>query len=112
MSILVAVLIVLLLAAVVAVVSGPLRSAAGARIGQPDDTGVQGRAAAAGQREREALDAELAAAREAKYQEIRDAELDYRTGKLSREDFEAVDATLRAEAIAILNRIAELGGER
>jgi hypothetical protein len=48
---------------------------------------------------------ELDAAREAKYREIRDAELDFRTGKLSREDYQAIDADLRAEAIEILNRI-------
>ena len=35
--------------------------------------------------------AELEAAREAKYREIRDAELDHRTGKLSDADFEALD---------------------
>jgi len=43
--------------------------------------------------------------RDAKYREIRDAELDYRVGKLSRTDYEAVDAALRAEAVAILDRI-------
>jgi cytochrome c-type biogenesis protein CcmF len=43
--------------------------------------------------------------REMKYREIRDTELDYRVGKLSRADFEAVDATLRAEAVAILDRL-------
>jgi hypothetical protein len=48
---------------------------------------------------------DLEAAREAKYREIRDAELDYRTGKLSREDYEAIDRGLRAEAIEILNRL-------
>jgi len=48
---------------------------------------------------------ELEAAREAKYREIRDTELDYRTGKLSREDYEAIDAELRGEAIEILNRL-------
>jgi hypothetical protein len=48
---------------------------------------------------------DLLAAREAKYREIRDAELDYRTGKLSREDFDAIDAELRAQAIEILNRL-------
>jgi hypothetical protein len=48
---------------------------------------------------------ELEAAREAKYREIRDTELDYRTGKLSREDYEAIDADLRGEAIEILNRL-------
>ena len=54
---------------------------------------------------------ELEAAREAKYREIRDAELDYRTGKLSREDYEAIDAELRAEAIEILDRLdGEPGG--
>jgi hypothetical protein len=46
--------------------------------------------------------AELEAAREAKYREIRDAELDHRTGKLSDQDYEAVDDTLRAEALEIL----------
>jgi hypothetical protein len=49
--------------------------------------------------------AELEAAREAKYREIRDAELDHRTGKLSDADYEALDSTLRAEAIAILHSI-------
>ncbi len=49
--------------------------------------------------------AELEAARDAKYREIRDAELDLHTGKLSTEDYEAVDRTLRGEAIEILNRL-------
>ena len=39
--------------------------------------------------------AELEAAREAKYREIRDAELDYRTGKLSEADWRALDRELR-----------------
>jgi hypothetical protein len=47
--------------------------------------------------------AELEAAREAKYREIRDTELDYRTGKLSQEDFAATDGALRAEAVEILD---------
>jgi hypothetical protein len=47
--------------------------------------------------------AELEAAREAKYREIRDTELDYRTGKLSQADFAATDGALRAEAIEILD---------
>jgi cytochrome c-type biogenesis protein CcmF len=51
------------------------------------------------------VDAALEAAREAKYREIRDAELDYRTGKLSLEDYEAVNSALRAEAIEILDRL-------
>jgi hypothetical protein len=45
---------------------------------------------------------ELEAARDAKLRELRDAELDHRTGKLSDEDYQAVDGTLRAEAIEIL----------
>lgn len=52
--------------------------------------------------------ADLHARREAKYQEIRDAELDFHTGKLSPEDHEAVDGTLRREALAILDQIATL----
>jgi hypothetical protein len=49
--------------------------------------------------------AELEAAREAKYREIRDAELDHRTGKLSDRDFEVIDRSLRAEAIEILHAL-------
>jgi len=49
--------------------------------------------------------AELEARKEAKYREIRDAELDYRTGKLSSEDHSALDRGLRREAIAILEEI-------
>jgi hypothetical protein len=46
--------------------------------------------------------AELEAAREAKYRELRDADLDHRTGKLSDEDYEILDRSLRGEAIEIL----------
>ncbi len=49
--------------------------------------------------------AELEAAREAKYREIRDAELDYRTGKLSDADWKAIDGTLRAQAVEILRAL-------
>jgi hypothetical protein len=52
--------------------------------------------------------AELEAARDAKYREIRDAELDYRTGKLSEADWRALDRGLRAEAVEILRRLDEL----
>jgi hypothetical protein len=54
---------------------------------------------------------ELETRREAKYREIRDAELDYRTGKLSKEDFAATDGALRAEAVEILDRLTASGGE-
>jgi hypothetical protein len=53
--------------------------------------------------------AELEAAREAKYREIRDADLDHRTGKLSDADYEAIDHRLRAEAIEILHRLDTIG---
>ncbi len=48
---------------------------------------------------------ELEAARESKYREIRDAELDHTTGKLSDADYAEVDGALRAEAIDILRAI-------
>ena len=53
--------------------------------------------------------ADLEAAREAKYREIRDAELDHRTGKLSDEDYEAIDQALRAEAVEILRELDRVG---
>ncbi len=59
-------------------------------------------------RSRTRVGADLEAAREAKYRELRDLELDYRTGKLSEEDFLATDATLRSEALEILDRLEEL----
>jgi hypothetical protein len=59
----------------------------------------------------EARRAELQAAKEAKYREIRDAELDYRMGKLSEPDWRAVDRDLRAEAIEILRALDRLEGQ-
>jgi cytochrome c-type biogenesis protein CcmF len=44
------------------------------------------------------------ARKEAKYREIRDAELDHAAGKLSDEDFAVLDAELRREALEILDR--------
>lgn len=52
---------------------------------------------------------ELEAAKEAKYREIREAELDRRTGKLADDDWRQIDRELRAEAIAILKQLDELG---
>ncbi|HMJ03407.1 MAG TPA: hypothetical protein VK506_10725 [Conexibacter sp.] len=77
--------------AVVAVVGAPLRRARGAE--DAAETATRGKLA------------DLEAAKEAKYHEIRDAELDHRTGKLSAEDFAAVDGALRAEAVELLKRI-------
>ena len=91
MDVLAAVLIALALAAAVAFVSAPLRRR------QADEGPESARAA-------------LEAAKEAKYREIRDAELDYRTGKLSEADFQALDRSLRAEAVEILSALDELDG--
>jgi hypothetical protein len=55
---------------------------------------------------------ELQAAKEAKYREIRDAELDHRMGKLSERDWRSVDGELRAEAIQILRELDELESSR
>ena len=55
---------------------------------------------------------ELQAAKEAKYREIRDAELDNRMGKLSERDWRSVDGELREEAIQILRELDELEGSR
>ena len=62
------------------------------------------------ERREETRVAELEAAKEAKYREIRDAELDHQMGKLSREDWRAVDRDLRAEAIDILRELDRLEG--
>jgi hypothetical protein len=62
------------------------------------------------ERREETRIAELEAAKEAKYREIRDAELDHRMGKLSRDDWRAVDRDLRAEAVEILSELDRLEG--
>ena len=90
MVVLVIAVIALLLAFLVWFVGAPLRKPA--RLEPADDD------------ERRALEA----ARAAKYAEIRDTELDYRTGKLSEEDFRTLDRQLRAEAVEILRLIDEL----
>ena len=54
--------------------------------------------------------ADLEARKEAKYREIRDAELDRASGKLSEEDFRRQDAELRREAIEILDEIEKRSG--
>ncbi len=82
-------LVVLVAAAVVVFVSAPLRP------GQ----------VAAREQGGEAERAELEAARDAKYAEIREAELDYRTGKLSEADWRRQDRALRAEAVDVLHRL-------
>jgi hypothetical protein len=52
----------------------------------------------------------LESAREAKYAEIRDNETDFATGKLSEEDFRALDGVLRGEAMEILRSLDSVEG--
>jgi hypothetical protein len=85
-------IVIVLLAVVVWLVSGPLRAGASAT----DDVDVARRE-------------DLEAAKEAKYREIRDAELDRRTGKLSEADWRVVDRELRAEAMELLRRLDDVG---
>ena len=49
--------------------------------------------------------AELEARKQAKYRQIRDAEADRASGKLTEEDFRRINRELRGEAIEILKRI-------
>jgi outer membrane murein-binding lipoprotein Lpp len=84
-------LILIVLAAAIYLISAPLRAAR-----QSDDV-----------RHLAAEVDELEAERDAKYREIRDAELDLRTGKLSEADHATIDRSLRAEAVEILHRLDE-----
>jgi hypothetical protein len=52
--------------------------------------------------------AELEARKEAKYREIRDAQLDHAAGKLSEPDFRRQNAELRREAVEILRELDEV----
>ncbi len=99
MAVLIVIIIFVLIALIVAVVGAPLRRAAAARAGAPADRAPADRV----RRD------ELEAAREAKYREIRDAEMDFRTGKLSESDYQILDAELRAEALRILDDLHALG---
>jgi hypothetical protein len=88
------VIVMVVLAVVVLVISGPLRAAAR----MPADPNPEPDARAA------EID-ELEAERESKLSEIREAELDHQTGKLSDEDYASLDGSLRAEAVEILRRL-------
>lgn len=107
MSLLIPILVFVLIGVVVLVVGAPLRRARRAN----DPESVEG-APVEGTSAQPAVPAhareEMEAAREAKYLEIRDTELDFRTGKLSREDYATIDTELRAEAIEILDRLEQL----
>jgi hypothetical protein len=93
MSVLAPLLVIALLGLIVWFVGQPLRRGAGERA----QLAVEGRRA------------DLEAARDAKYAEIRDLEMDRRTGKLSEEDWRGLDRELRAEAVDILHELDGLG---
>jgi len=129
MEFLIAVIALALLMVVILVISAPLRAGGSSTRAEPAqdmESGPVGAGSSEHETEhgasallgvdRDAIapaerHAELEAAREAKYREIRDTELDFRTGKLSQEDFAATDSALRAEAVEILDRLAALEGE-
>ena len=52
--------------------------------------------------------AELEARKAAKYRQIRDAEVDHASGKLTDEDFKRLDRELRGEAVDILKKLDRL----
>ena len=81
-------LAIVILAALALFVAAPLRRARTRE--EPDD---------------DPLVADLEARKEAKYREIRDAELDHAQGKLSDADWARADAQLRREAIEILKEL-------
>ncbi len=91
MEILAAICVIALLAVTVLFVGAPLRRGAGEAAGS-----LEGRIA------------DLEAARDARYREIRELEIDHRTGKLDDEDWRRLDRELRAEAIEILRELDEL----
>ena len=82
-------LAVLLVVFAVAVVAAPLRP--GRTHGRDSAHGAE-------------LEA-LTAARDAKYREIREAEMDWRTGKLGEADYRELDRRLRREAIDLLKEL-------
>lgn len=84
------VIAIVLLAAVAAFVTAPLRGGGG----EGEDP----------------VRADLEARREAKYREIRDAEMDREQGKLSPADWARIDSELRREAIDVLRELDKHGG--
>lgn len=83
------ILVMLLVAAAVAMVVAPLLPGRSGRTELDED----------------AARAELEAARDAKYREIRDVELDRDTGKLSDAEWRSQDRVLRREAMGLLERL-------
>lgn len=92
MSIIEPVIAIVILGLIVWFVGQPLRS----RVAEQDDLRDEGRIA------------DLEAARDAKYRQIRDLEMDYRTGKLSEEEWRSLDRELRGEAVEVLHELDQL----
>jgi hypothetical protein len=90
------VLIAVILVVVAVFVTAPLRRAAGFADGEDEDPRI----------------ADLEARKQAKYREIRDAELDREAGKIDEQEWRRQDAELRREAIGILKRLDELEAGR
>jgi hypothetical protein len=86
-------LVLVVLAVVAVVVAWPLYRAARPSPGGPPE------------------DEALEAAKDSKLREIRETELDYRTGKLSEEDWRAQDARLRSEAADLLRELDRAKGK-
>jgi hypothetical protein len=97
------VIVLVLLLGVVLVVTSPLR-----RPVLSGDVAIEHARATRAAEDQAAERIGLEAARDAKYRELRDAELDHQTGKLSDADYEAIDSTLRAEAMELLRALDAL----
>ncbi len=96
MEVAAALAVALIALAVAMFIIAPLRRSPGAQSADGEDPAV----------------AELNARKEAKYREIRDAELDRAAGKLSDEDWRRQDAELRQEAVEILKELDRVGRRR
>lgn len=88
-------IVFLLLLLVVAIVAAPFFRR---RRGSPESVGRGERAY------------ELVAAKEAKLAEISEAEMDFKAGKLSEEDYRELDRFLRRQAIGIIRDLDSLKG--
>ena len=92
MSIIAPLIEIVILGLAIWFVGQPLRS----KVAEQDDLRDEGRIA------------DLEAARDAKYRQIRDLEMDYRTGKLSDEEWRSIDRELRGEAVEVLHELDQL----
>ena len=86
------VLIAVILVVLAVFVTAPLRRAAGFADGEDEDPRF----------------ADLEARKQAKYREIRDAELDREAGKITEQEWRRQDTELRRDAIGILKQLDEL----